>query len=108
MDGADARNTVNSLERTAVHGCTLLQCPVAIGMGQFDLIVRGGSVVRSDRVEHADIAIADGTIVEVGRDIAATAAVEIEATGLHLFPSLIDAHVHFNEPGRTDWEGWAT
>ena len=27
---------------------------------------------------------------------------------LHVLPGVIDAHVHFNEPGRTDWEGWAT
>ena len=26
-------------------------------------------------------------------------------TGLTIFPGVIDAHVHFNEPGRTDWEG---
>ena len=28
--------------------------------------------------------------------------------GLHVFPGLIDPHVHFNEPGRTEWEGFAT
>ena len=33
---------------------------------------------------------------------------ELDARGLHLFPGVIDAHVHFNEPGRTEWEGWAT
>ena len=33
---------------------------------------------------------------------------ELDARGLHLLPGVIDAHVHFNEPGRTDWEGWDT
>ena len=33
---------------------------------------------------------------------------EIDARGLHVLPGAVDAHVHFNEPGRTDWEGWAT
>ena len=28
--------------------------------------------------------------------------------GLTVFPGLIDVHVHFNEPGRADWEGAAT
>ena len=28
--------------------------------------------------------------------------------GLHIFPGVIDAHVHFNEPGRADWEGIET
>ena len=32
----------------------------------------------------------------------------IDATGLHVFPGVIDPHVHFNEPGRTEWEGFAT
>jgi allantoinase len=31
---------------------------------------------------------------------------EIEARGLHVFPGIVDAHVHVNEPGREEWEGW--
>ena len=34
--------------------------------------------------------------------------IAIDATGLHIFPGLIDPHVHFNEPGRAHWEGIAT
>src|SRR5207248_6083008 len=30
----------------------------------------------------------------------------LDATGLHILPGMVDAHVHFNEPGRTDWEGF--
>jgi allantoinase len=30
----------------------------------------------------------------------------IDATGLVVLPGVVDAHVHFNEPGRADWEGW--
>ena len=30
---------------------------------------------------------------------------EIDARGLLVLPGVIDVHVHFNEPGRTDWEG---
>ena len=37
-----------------------------------------------------------------------TAREEIDARGLHVLPGVVDVHVHFNEPGRTDWEGWAT
>jgi hypothetical protein len=32
----------------------------------------------------------------------------IDATGLHVFPGGLDPHVHFNEPGRTHWEGLAS
>lgn len=34
-----------------------------------------------------------------------TAEEEINATGLFVLPGVIDSHVHFNEPGRSDWEG---
>ncbi|HEX5622655.1 MAG TPA: allantoinase AllB [Solirubrobacteraceae bacterium] len=62
----------------------------------YDVLIRGG-----DR----DIAIADGAIAGFE---AGPAREEIDARGLTVLPGVIDAHVHFNEPGRTDWEGWAT
>ena len=69
------------------------------------MIVRGGTVVTARGVEVADIAIQDGRIVEVGRDLDADArGEEVDARGLHVLPGGIDSHVHFNEPGRTQWE----
>jgi allantoinase len=62
----------------------------------YDVLIRG-----ADR----DIAIADGVIAGFE---AGPAREEIDARGLTVLPGVIDAHVHFNEPGRTDWEGWAT
>jgi allantoinase len=73
-----------------------------------DLIIRNGTVVHSDRVARADIAIAGGTIVEIAPEIAGDARETIDASGLQIFPGLIDSHVHFNEPGRAEWEGFAT
>ncbi len=32
----------------------------------------------------------------------------IDGQGAWLLPGMVDAHVHFNEPGRTHWEGWDT
>lgn len=32
----------------------------------------------------------------------------LDANGLIVIPGLVDTHVHINEPGRTDWEGFAT
>src|SRR4051794_13684369 len=82
-------------------------------MAKFDLIIRGGTVVRSDGVPLADtavadIAVAEGKIIEIAPQITGDAREIIDATGLHIFPGLIDSHVHFNEPGRTEWEGFAT
>jgi allantoinase len=77
-------------------------------MPVFDLIIRGGRVLAPEGERGVDIAVAEGRIIELSPDIAGSATEEIDATGLHIFPGLIDAHVHFNEPGRTDWEGFAT
>jgi allantoinase len=63
-----------------------------------DLVVRG---------DIDDIAVEDGRITAIGPELAG-AAQEIDARGLHIFPGLIDVHLHFNEPGRTEWEGAAT
>ncbi len=70
-------------------------------------IVRGGSVVTRDGTEPADVAVLDGQIVAVERELELTAAEEIDASGLLVLPGVVDAHVHFNEPGRADWEGFA-
>jgi allantoinase len=77
-------------------------------MTRLELIVRGGTVVTHDGASISDVAISDGEIVEASPEITATAREEIDARGLHLFPGVVDVHVHFNEPGRSDWEGWAT
>lgn len=72
---------------------------------QFDSVIRGGIIVNADGETRADVAIAGGKIAAVGTQIAGGGALEIDAAGLHLFPGGIDPHVHFNEPGRSDWEG---
>ncbi|MEO8372075.1 MAG: allantoinase AllB [Candidatus Solibacter sp.] len=72
-----------------------------------DLVVRAGSVVRGNEITALDIAVTDGVITDVGRELPAGRE-EIDARGLAIFPGLIDVHLHFNEPGRTEWEGAAT
>jgi allantoinase len=59
--------------------------------------------VTASGVATVDIAISDGLIAAVGPNLA-SAREEIDATGLHVLPGGIDSHVHFNEPGHTDWE----
>jgi allantoinase len=74
-----------------------------------DLIVRGGTVVLPHvEAVRADVAVEDGAVAAIGPDLAGPAGEELDARGLHVLPGALDAHVHFNEPGRTDWEGWAT
>ena len=64
------------------------------------MIIKGGNVVFRDGVRVADVRVADGKIVEIAPALAAQAGEEIiDATGLHVFPGLIDMHVHLREPG---------
>jgi allantoinase len=70
-----------------------------------DLVIRGGTVVLSTGQRPADIAITNETISAIGSEVQDGAAV-IDARGLIVLPGVVDAHVHFNEPGRAEWEGW--
>ncbi|OLB68041.1 MAG: allantoinase [Gemmatimonadetes bacterium 13_1_20CM_4_66_11] len=69
------------------------------------LVIRGGTVVLPTGQRPADIAILDGTITAVGSEVR-DGDETIDARNLVVLPGVIDAHVHFNEPGRADWEGW--
>ena len=69
------------------------------------LVIRGGTVVLPTGQRPADIAIVDGTITAVGSEVR-DGDETIDARNLVVLPGVIDAHVHFNEPGRADWEGW--
>ncbi len=64
---------------------------------RFDSIIRNGTVVFPDRAEAAyDIAIANSRIAALlERGTPAEAGQEVDASGLHVFPGLIDAHIHF-------------
>ncbi|GIO11196.1 allantoinase [Cohnella xylanilytica] len=75
-------------------------------MEKLDLAIRGGSVVLPDEVRRMDVGIRAGRIAKLG-DIAADEAKEaVDARGLHVMAGMIDVHVHLNEPGLGDWEGF--
>ena len=71
-----------------------------------NLVVKGGRVVTPAGVIDADIHVIDGSIAAVAPEL--DGAEVLDAAGLHVFPGGLDPHVHFNEPGRTHWEGLAT
>jgi allantoinase len=71
------------------------------------LVIRGGLIVQSTGVARLDLGIEDGRISAIGAELPG-ATREIDARGLTVFPGVIDDHLHFNEPGRADWEGAAT
>lgn len=64
-------------------------------------------VYLPEGVQPASLRLADGRITEIIRS--PQPAVGAEDLGeLALLPGLIDPHVHVNEPGRTEWEGFAS
>lgn len=79
-------------------------------MATYDLIIKNAAIVNAGFQGRGDIAVKDGKITEVviDQEMQATADKVIDAEGLHLLPGVIDSHVHFNEPGRTEWEGLET
>lgn len=77
-------------------------------MSASDLIFRNGLLMTPDGPLVGELAVAGGRISEVGSSVSGNAREEIDLEGDYLLPGMIDAHVHFNEPGRTDWEGFAT
>jgi allantoinase len=77
-------------------------------MSHYDLIIRGGTVVTHEDESRRDIGISGEQIVAIAPELPGNASQVIDATGFHIFPGLIDSHVHFNDPGRATWEGIAT
>ena len=63
------------------------------------MIIKNGKVVLKNTVEEKDILIKDGKIVKIADSISEKGEQVIDATGLHIFPGLIDMHVHLRDPG---------
>lgn len=57
------------------------------------------------KLQPATVCFADGVITEI---LPVKFAGAVDAGNLILMPGIIDAHVHINEPGRTEWEGFDT
>lgn len=76
----------------------------------FDLVVRGQRVSCGDTFASREVGVRDGKIAAIeplGAGLSGARVVEL-AEDETLIPGLVDTHVHVNEPGRTEWEGFAT
>jgi len=91
--------------------------PATTGADAGAITGRGDVVFRAERAwidgafRPATVIVRDGRIVDVLPGDAATPAdadVQVIPDGHVLLPGLVDTHVHVNEPGRTEWEGFAS
>jgi len=74
----------------------------------FDLVIRNGQVATPGGLVQTDIGVAEGRIAALGPIAASQAGETFDAAGLHVLPGVIDAHVHFREPGLTHKEDFET
>jgi len=74
-----------------------------------DLFLTNARVVTDEAVFRGGVAVREGKIVQVVRgDDVIEARDVVDLGGNLLLPGLVDAHVHFNQPGRDHWEGYRT
>ena len=73
----------------------------------YDLLIKNGTLATSGGEVRADLAVRDGKIAAIGHDLG-SASGQVDATGLHLLPGLLDIHVHFRDPGVTYKEDFGT
>lgn len=75
----------------------------------FDLVIRGRVLTAEGEAER-EVAVSGGRIAAIepaGAGLVGERTVELSADEV-LLPGLVDSHVHVNEPGRTEWEGFAS
>ncbi|GLZ31351.1 allantoinase [Lentzea sp. NBRC 105346] len=72
-----------------------------------DLVFRARRAIFPRGETACDVGVADGRIVAISSRLEADTVVELGDDEV-LLPGLVDTHVHVNDPGRTEWEGFET
>ncbi|CAA9252389.1 MAG: Allantoinase [uncultured Arthrobacter sp.] len=97
-DGSPAAGSSGGLSsaRSSTHG--------------YDLVIRGRRVLTEEGPRELEVGVVDGRITALapwGTGLTGACTVELRGDET-LLPGLVDTHVHVNEPGRTEWEGFAS
>ena len=77
-------------------------------MAHFDTVIKGAILITPNGPEEKDLGIVNGIIAAIEPQICGSSKEEIAADDTIVIPGIIDSHVHINEPGNTDWEGFET
>lgn len=72
------------------------------------ILIKNAILVNEGQLNKADVLVCDGLICEIGKINSTVNCQVIEATGKYLIPGIIDAQVHFREPGLTHKGNMAT
>lgn len=76
----------------------------------FDLVIRGERILADGVFAPREVGVRGGRVTALGplgQGLSGTKCLELRADEV-LLPGLVDTHVHVNEPGRTEWEGFAS
>ena len=79
-------------------------------MTDLDLVIRAPRLISTAGEVGRTVGVKDGTIVAIeplNSDLTAPQVVEVPDDET-LLPGIVDSHVHVNDPGRTEWEGFAS
>lgn len=76
----------------------------------YDLVIRGQRVLTTAGIAPREVGVIDGVVIALeplGNNLQGKTVIELDEDET-LIPGLVDSHVHVNEPGRTEWEGFAS
>lgn len=74
----------------------------------YDTILRNVKVLEGTTWKDCDVGIKDACFADIAPQLSGAVQNEVDGLGHYCLPGAVDLHVHFNEPGRTHWEGFET
>ena len=74
----------------------------------FDTIIRNVQIVKNEVWHFVDLGINDECFAEISTNITGGSHKEVDGEGAYCLAGAVDLHVHFNDPGRSHWEGFKT
>ncbi len=72
-----------------------------------EIVFDAAAVLDEGGIQRTRVGVTGGTIVDLGPHVQGDREVRLAPDEV-LLPGLVDTHVHVNEPGRTEWEGFAS